>query len=246
MNNIYNIIFTYIYQLIYPENCLGCGILLKNTTSICAKCNQELYFIQKPFCPILGLPMPRNALPNSVSFEALIEPPPFSRARSVFRHSGLVRKLIASLKYQDRLDLIPIFVNFLNIAGAELIKDCDIIVPIPLHYKRFFFRHYNQSSELAKLLAKRTNKKFEPIILKRIKNTKPQTSLVKKDRLINMKKVFICNSKKLSIVKNKNILLIDDVYTTGSTIKAACKALKKAKVRNIDVLTISNSYKYKI
>lgn len=246
MYYVFKKIFTYVYKLIYPSNCLGCGRLLKKATYVCAKCNQELYFINKPLCPILGLPLPKHALPSAISFEALIDPPPFTRARSVFKHEGLAKKLIAKLKYHDGLDLIPIFVYYLNIAGKELIGDCDLIVPIPLHYKRFFFRHYNQSSELAKNLAKINNKVFEPFALKRIKNTKPQTSLAKKDRLKNMNNVFSCNPKKIELLKNKKILLIDDVYTTGATIKAACKILKKAKVKNIDVLTLSNSYKYKI
>lgn len=239
-------IFNTIYKLIFPFNCVGCAVLLNKNTYFCAKCRQELYFIQKPYCSVLGLPLPKYASSDAISFEALMDPPPFKRTRSVFKHEGLARKLIALLKYSDRLDLIYIFTDYLNIAGAELINECDIIVPIPLHYRRFFFRHYNQAAELAKILAKRKNKDYQPFILKKVKHTIPQTRLGKKDRLKNMKEVFICNPDKVALVKNKNILLIDDVYTTGATIKAACKALSKAKVKNIDVLTLSNSYRYRI
>lgn len=243
---LYKKIFNTITNIIYPPSCLGCHALLNAKQYFCASCQHNLHFIQAPYCTILGLPLPKHAKTNAISFEALMEPPPFRRARAIFKHVDLARSLIALLKYGDRLDLIPFFIEYLTIIGKELLEETDIIVPIPLHYRRFFFRHYNQAAELAKALAKLNQKAYQPFALKKIKHTVPQTTLGRKSRLKNMNKIFICNPNKIKILHGKNILLIDDVYTTGATIKAACYALEEAKVKNIDVLTLSNSYKYNV
>lgn len=124
-------------------------------------------------------------------------------------------------------------------AGEELIKECDLIIPIPLHFYRYFMRNYNQAAELALYIAKKSHKKFEPNILKRIKNTKQQARLRPEERRANVKNAFYVSPKFYPLLKNKVILLIDDVYTTGETAKSATNALLKANVKHVDVLTFT-------
>ena len=174
------------------------------------------------------------------------KPSAIYRARAAFQHIGKVKDLVHSFKYSDRLDLANFFVKYMIEAGSELINDCDIIIPVPLHSLRLLSRKYNQSAILAHLIAKSTGKIYAPMIVKRTVNTKPQASLSKAERLINVQNVFTCIEGRDNDIKGKNILIIDDVYTTGATVISLTKTLLKSRAKRVDILTISNAYKNSI
>ncbi|WJW79629.1 ComF family protein [Bartonella sp. TP] len=233
-------------NIIFPPTCFGCGSKVQKHGDICQICYRDIHFIQEPYCPVygMGLGLINGVAKTTLSIEALMHPPPFRRARAVFQHRDLASRLISRLKYGDREDLAPIFAYHMLKKWPQLIKDCDIIVPIALHYKRFLSRRYNQAALLAKHLAKLAQKPYNPNILKRLKNTKPQASLRSKAREQNVKSAFTCSEKYKPIIQNKTVLLIDDVYTTGATVKAASKILLRAGAKHVDVLTLSNAHKY--
>lgn len=225
-------------NFILPPLCLGCHKNIAENHFFCASCWKELDFITPSFCPIMGVPLPYS-IEGFISLEAFHSPPPFSRARAAVHHKDLARRLVSQFKYNDKLELSQPLANLMYKAGREFWKDCDFLVPIPLHYFRFWARHYNQAAELAKALAILSQKPILFSALKRIKNTQRQVGLNAIARKRNIQGAFCVNEKYLPQLKNAHIVLIDDVYTTGATIKAACTALKKAKVRHIDVLTFS-------
>ena len=115
--------------------------------------------------------------------------------------------------------------------------------PVPLHYVRFVTRRYNQSALLAHALAKHTNLPVLPDALTRTRHTKPQTGLTRKQRENNVKGAFAANPKHTHHIKGKHILLIDDVFTTGSTLHACTKALLKAGAMQVNVLTLARTVK---
>jgi ComF family protein len=124
-------------------------------------------------------------------------------------------------------------------AGRELLDECDVILPVPLHKWRFWSRRFNQSAELARALAQLSSKPFAPQAVKRIRRTNQQIGLGLKERKRNVDGAFRVPKEHDIHVRGRRVLLIDDVYTTGSTVKAATRALLRGGAKSVDVLTFS-------
>lgn len=189
----------------------------------------------------MGTPFQFDPGDKFLSGEALQNPPIFDKARSAVIHDGLARHLVTQFKYGDRLDLAPAMTEWMITAGKDILSESDLIVPVPLHRWRFFKRRYNQAAELARMIANKTNLPFAPQILLRHKATRQQVGLHIKERAKNIKGAFSVPLKAQNLLKNKNILLIDDVYTTGATANAAAESLKKGGAEKVLVLTFSRA-----
>jgi ComF family protein len=223
--------------VLFPPICAGCDTKVAEPGALCGACWSKVRFIEKPYCPVLGTPFSHDLGAEILSAEAIADRPPFARARSVAVYEGVVRDLVHRLKYNDRTDLSRWMAGWMARAGRELINDCDVIVPVPLHARRFWLRRFNQSAELARYLATTGKKAFEPEALKRIRKTKQQVGLGLNERLTNVRGAFKVPGPQEITVRGRNVLLIDDVYTTGATVKAASRALKRAGAKSVDVLT---------
>ncbi len=174
-----------------------------------------------------------------LSAEAIADPPPFERLRAVVLYDELARKLVSSIKYSDRTELIPSLASWMSVAGKECIADADMIVPVPLHPSRLRQRRFNQSSELGRFVSKQCDVEFRADILQRHRATKQQVGLTETQRARNVQSAFRVKTEKKIDLKGRRILLVDDVYTTGATAKAATRALKRAGAAHIDVLVFA-------
>lgn len=226
-------------SMLFPDLCLGCSAHVASQGTLCPECWAQLAFIERPYCEVTGIPFAHEFGDRIVSAAAIADPPRYDRARAVAIHDNLARRLVTRLKYADRTDLAPWMARWMKRAGNELIADSDIIVPVPLHRLRFWTRRYNQSAELARALATQTGKPMVPDVLVRTRQTRQQVGLGQRERTENVRGAFAVPDRAQIKVQGRNILLIDDVMTTGATIDAACKALRKAKSGRIDVLTFS-------
>lgn len=171
-------------------------------------------------------------------------PPPFAKARSLLFYNALSKKLILQFKHFDALYLAKAFAKWLYATHKSLFEQQDFILPVPLHKKRLLFRRYNQSALIAKELSRLSHIPYNPFLLIRKKNTPSQGTLSKKNRQKNVKNAFETPPKFLKNVKKSNILLIDDVYTTGSTVSVCALSLQKAGVSEITVLTVARATPY--
>lgn len=157
----------------------------------------------------------------------------------MFKYEGAIRRIILQYKFQEKSYLYKTIVNFLlkNKKMFEIIKTYDTIVPVPISKKRKRTRGYNQSYLIAKDIANIVGIKLENRVLFKIKNIIEQSKLNKEDRGKNIKGVYeIKNDYR---IKDKKILLFDDIYTTGSTVIECCRMLNIAKPSKIGVLTIA-------
>ena len=157
----------------------------------------------------------------------------------MFKYEGVVRRYILKYKFQDKSYLYKTFVNFLlkNEKFFEIIKSYDTIIPVPISKERQKERGYNQSYLLAKDIAKKTGINIEINCLIKNKNIIEQSKLNKEDRVQNIQGVYeLRNCENLN---NKKIILLDDIYTTGSTVTECCKILKVANPNKIGVITIA-------
>lgn len=226
-------------RLLFPPVCPGCQQAVTGHLTVCPDCWGRLRFIERPYCEVLGLPFAYDLGKGFLSAEAIADPPPFARLRAAVVYQDLAAKLVTSLKYADRTDLVPLMAGWMTRAGRELLADADVVVPVPLHAGRLWKRRFNQSAEIARLVARAGRVRYGPLALKRVKPTRSQIGLGARQRMENVRGAFRVVDSRLSEIAGHRVLLIDDVYTTGATAASATRALKRAGAREVDVLTFA-------
>lgn len=226
-------------QLVFPPLCAGCGTMTVRPAALCPACWGTVRFIERPFCEVTGLPFDHDRGEGLISPQAIANPPPYAKARSAVFHDGVARKLVHRLKYADRADLSPMMAAWMVRAGRDVIDDSDVIVAVPLHWGRLFSRRYNQSAELARMLARLSGKPFLPGVMRRIRSTRQQVGLGLRARQDNVRGAFFAAPAQAHRLNGLKVLLVDDVLTTGATVEAASRALLRGGARQVNVLTFA-------
>lgn len=226
-------------DLVMPPVCLACREPLAVHDALCPSCWREIEFIRPPLCDHLGLPMPFDTGGRMVSAAAAADPPPYDRARAVACYAGVMRDLVHGLKFHDRHDARRLFGRWLTEAGSDLIRDTDVVVPVPLGRWRLIRRHFNQAAILAREVAARTDLAYEPLALERTRQTRAQVGLTRSQRRDNVTGAFTVPARSAALIRGRNVLLVDDVVTTGATVGACAKALKRAGAVRVDVLALA-------
>ena len=215
-----------ISNLLYPPICGICEKI--NKDALCPKCNLEL----KKQAEV-------NILQKEEIEENIKKEKYFEELMYIFKYEGQVRKLILDYKFNEKSYLYKTFVNFLlkNEKIFENIKKYDKIIPVPVSKKRNKERGYNQSMLIAEEIANKTNLELVNNCLIKTKNIIEQSKLNKEDRQQNIQGVYSLQNERL--ITNKKILLVDDIYTTGSTVNECCKILQQANPKTIGVLVLA-------
>ena len=205
--------------MIYPQICGICGKIDPN--SLCKKCEKKI----------------ENQL--DISIIKNVEDKYFDELMSIFKYEGMVRKLILNYKFNEKSYMYMTFVNLLlkDKKIFENIKNYDTIIPVPISKKRQKERGYNQSELIAKEIAKKIKLEYRNNCLIKTKNIIEQNKLNKEEREKNI--IGVYNLENGQLLENKKILLIDDIYTTGSTVNECSKILRKANPNKIGILTIA-------
>lgn len=207
--------------------------------TVCGHCWPSLRFLDRPWCEVLGTPFALDMGIGAVSPEAIANPPPFRRARSAVVYDGIARQLVHGLKFRDRTDIAPWIAAWMARAGTELVADADAIVPVPLHARRLFWRRFNQAAELGRALSKRSGTPLLSDAVRRVRPTRQQVGLGARARQDNVRGAFQVPQAAEIDVRGRTLLVVDDVYTTGTTVTAVSKALLKAGAAAVDVLTFA-------
>ena len=245
-------------QLLYPLKCLKCGVYIDPDTvephtmeaCFCDHCmTLGFYPIDSPFCLKCGFKFHNRFNENHVCEACLKKPLNLDRVRAALEYKGIVKDAIPLFKYHSKLSISKVFETILfDTFLCHYAQSCiDIIMPIPLHKKKLRKRGFNQAFLLIRNFMKNYKKAFDQsplwkidtISLARIKMTQPQTGFDIDQRKANLKNAFkVINPK---IIDNKHILLIDDVFTTGSTVNSISKLLREHNCSKVYVLTISHA-----
>ncbi|MCR4956149.1 MAG: ComF family protein [Lachnospiraceae bacterium] len=223
-----------IKELLYPPKCVACGAIIPGKTYICPRCKKRLMKIKEPMCIVCGKQLEDEEM--EICYDCSHTKHEFEFHRSVFLYEERAKKLMYGLKYGHNRDCGAFF-------ATEIVKDMkrfiqalgvDGIVPIPLHKEREKQRGYNQAEIIAKIIGKECNILVYPDYLIRGKRTRPQKELNQLERKNNVENAF---HVKKNAVQLKEILLVDDIYTTGTTMDAASRALKQEGVSKVYCLT---------
>jgi ComF family protein len=220
-----------------PGFCLFCQAPLPpgSESLICPHCLQEIALIPQPYCSCCGAPFRGAVGLEHLCQECLTQPPPFSRARAVAFYDGLVLEAIHRLKYHRQL----IYAKFLGqllaaSQAADLVAAADLLAPVPLHPRRLRWRGFNQAILLARAFPEVP---LAQEVLVRRRPTLPQVQLSPQERRTNVKGAFVV--LKPENIEGKAVLLVDDVYTTGATVKECARTLRRAGAGTVEVLTVA-------
>lgn len=233
---IFNISFIQnIIDFLLPPQCALCREIVQRPYTLCAPCWTQLKFITSPKC--LSCSIPLEKVDHDMT--CLGTPPLFTKAHAPLVYNHAIKKLILQYKNHDALHFGPMFLQWIQHCIPE---DIDTLIPVPLHWWRFFIRQYNQAGELGKLIAKQKNIPMYTRILKRTRATASQGHKSKILRYQNLENAFTVVDPK-NILKNANVLLIDDVLTSGATANACAKVLLQSGASKVEVLTIARAIK---
>jgi ComF family protein len=221
-----------------PTLCVSCREPVHGD-GVCATCWSKLSFIAPPYCPRLGIPFVYDPGPDMLSMEAIASPPAYQRARAAVRYDEVARTLVHALKYQDRTDLAPTMGRWMARAGRELLDGADMLIPVPLHWRRAWHRRYNQSGALARAIERQSGVKLKGELLQRIRRTEQQVGLSRTQRTSNVQGAFKVANDRVAEMQGRRVILIDDVLTSGATIDACARALLRAKAAQVDALVFA-------
>ena len=223
---------------LYPPTCLACRAATDAHGALCPRCWSAMRFIDRPYCERLGTPFEQDLGEGLISPQAMADPPVFARARAVARfEDGPARKLVHRLKYSDRAELARPIGRWMARAGADILADADCLAPVPLHPLRLWRRRFNQAAMLAREVSRATGKPCAVGALLRVKATHSQVGLSRAQRAENVQGAFKVADG--AAVKGLNVVLVDDVLTSGATANAASRALVRAGAKRVDVLVFA-------
>lgn len=226
-------------DFLLPPVCISCRTRIESHGLLCGACFARIDFIAPPLCARLGVPLPFETGEPFLSAAAIASPPVYDRARAAAHYSDTMRELIQSFKYRDRHEGLPLFVRWLRKAGADLLADADLILPVPLYPTRLWRRRFNQSAMLAVALGRLGCIPVDCFVLKRVRRTASQVGLTADQRRRNVAGAFRVDKDKVPQVKAKKLVVVDDVITTGATAEACARVLKRAGAARVDILALA-------
>ncbi len=228
-----------VVNAVLPPQCLSCSEPVDRPGALCARCWEGVRFLESPLCAVCGYPFDFDPGPDALCGSCSRRPPPYGRARAVFRYDDASRSLVLGFKHGDRTHGAPAFGRWLARAGRGLLADADVAVPVPLHRSRLFRRRYNQAALLVRALEQETGITAGLDWLVRRRRTPPQGGLSPAGRRRNVQGAFAVRRGREDAVVDRRVVLVDDVLTTGATVSACARTLLRAGAASVDVLTLA-------
>ena len=228
-----------VLEFFLPRLCVFCGAAVdqEEEAAVCPACAARIEWVESPVCPCCGAVFESRSGTDHLCGPCVTDPPPFHQARAAAVYAGPVALAISRFKFGRRMDSLPVMQAWLQQPRCrEMVEAADLLIPVPLHPRRLRHRGFNQALLLAGSFPE-ANLAREALI--RVRHTIPQVGLKPKERRENVHRAFAV--PRAEEVKGKNILLVDDVYTTGATVKECARALLKAGASRVEVLTVART-----
>ena len=230
-------------DVLLPPTCAGCGEVQDDAHTLCADCWGQLTFLGQPCCDACGHPFEYEVPGLTLCGACVRDRPPFARARAALNYDDASKAFILRFKHADKTDTARLLAKWLAQAGVDFLPAADVLVPVPLHWTRLFARRFNQAALLALALGTLSDTPVAVDALVRHKKTPSQGHLGIKARARNVQGAFRVARKRGALLRGKRVVLVDDVYTTGATVRAAAKVLLRAGAKSVDVVTLARVVK---
>ncbi len=225
-------------NLLLPAQCLTCDQPVQTQGTFCPQCFGRTGFVTEPCCARCGVPFSHwgQAGADRLCPACHECPPPWGRARAPLRYDAQSRRIILPFKYADRTDLAAALAPMMVRAGAVLLRDAEVLVPVPLHRGRLYARRYNQAALLAHAVARLARLPSLPDGLARTRVTTSLGELSAEARTQEVEGAFAVRPRRRERIAGRHVLLIDDVMTSGATCAACAEALLEGGAASVDVL----------
>jgi ComF family protein len=230
-------------NILLPPRCFGCGGATLEHHTLCSSCWKNCSFLSSPWCALCGWPFPYETPEQSVCPHCHRLPPLFVQCRSALAYDAASRRFILKFKQGDGTYLAPALAKLILRVGCDILSQTDILIPVPLHWKRLFWRQYNQASLLSHHLSHLTKVPTRTNILLRHKSTPKQGHQSRKDRHANVRGAFNVSSPKVPLIEGKRLTLVDDVFTTGATLNECVRVLLAHGAKEVRILTLARVIK---
>lgn len=226
-------------DLLLPPRCVACEEPVLRQGMLCGSCFGAMTFITAPFCDQCGLPFASDAQ-ASVRCESCVgNSLAFGKSRAGFVYDDGVKRLLLPLKHGDRPTLARALAPHLARAGADLLAQSPLLVPVPLHRLRLLRRRYNQAALLAQSVGRITGCPVIPDLLRRVRATQSLDDRSPEERRAILAGAIVVRRRRLAALAGRRVVLIDDVMTTGATADACATALMEAGAARVDVLIVA-------
>ena len=226
-------------DLLLPPHCVACDQRVLRQRELCGDCFSAITFIAEPFCDRCGLPFDSRDQAGGTCQACLMAAPAFRRGRAPFLYGDGIKRLLLSFKHGDRPLLARALAPHMARAGAALLTAQPILVPVPLHRLRLTRRRYNQAALLAEALAELTPCQAGLDVLRRVRATPSLDDRSAAERRLILDDAFVVHPRQHGLIAGKNVVLIDDVMTSGATADACARALTQAGATQVDVLVVA-------
>lgn len=233
-------------RMIYPAQCMACGIPVEQEGSLCPVCWRDCEFISGCSCRTCGVPLPgypEMSMTNDLMMcdDCLRSDRPWQQACASLVYSDVARDLVLLLKHGGRVDLARPLGDWLAHTAGALIKPEMIVVPVPLHPFRMVSRKYNQAALLAARVAKMHGLSCCPAMLRRNRPTAAQDHRSYTERYDNLRNAFSVNNRYRGILRGRPVLLVDDVMASGATVTEAAYTLINADAGEVSLVVLART-----
>ena len=218
-----------------PPRCPGCGAITAEPHRFCLACWSQLVFLGEPCCAVCALPFEHAGEAGAVCAGCLAHPPAFARMRAAVAYGEIPRKVALKLKYGGRPGVAETMARFIERHLAFAAGEA-LLAPVPLHRWRIWKRGYNQAALIAAALARRAGIEPRLDLLERVKATPPLKAMNPQQRRDAVRGAFRIAAKHKERVRGRDVILVDDVYTSGATVDACARVLKRAGAARVEVL----------
>ena len=229
----------WVSDFVWPPRSLVTGLSHSGSGLIPPEDFARLTFLNGGGCRLCAMPAESDLGDATLCGACAAKPPRWQAARAALAYDDASRKAVLDLKRAGRLDGLPVFAAWMGLAGADILSAADLIVPVPLHYRRLASRGFNQSGWLASAVSRQSGLPACNDALIRQRPTPTQGGLSARERRRNVAGAFAVRASRAEAVAGANIVLVDDVYTTGATLSACTRALKKGKAASVSVLVLA-------
>lgn len=230
-----------VLDVLMPPQCLRCGMIVETTGTLCPACWPQLRFIDGPSCAVCGVPFEVDLGEGAICGECARSRPPYGRARAVLVYDDGSKPLILKFKHGDGGEAAESYGRWMARAGAAILTDADLLVPVPLHWTRLFARRYNQAALLAYAIGRLAGVGVVPDLLVRRKRTPKLGMLGPSARRRVVQGAIAVHPRQRHRIRGRRIVLVDDVHTTGATLAACVRVLLAAGAGHVDVLTLART-----
>lgn len=227
-------------RLAFPPQCVGCHALVERDFALCGACWRETPFVTGLICDACGVPLPGERSEQAEHCDdCLTIARPWKKGRAAMTYHSKARKLVLALKHGDRLDLVRPAAQWMIAVAHDVLTPKTLILPVPVHRLRLIQRRYNQAALLANEIGRLTKTETVPDLLHRPRRTKVQDGMSRDARFANLNDSIKPVPRSVDRLRGRNILLVDDVMTSGATLAATAEACHAAGAAQVDVLVLA-------